>query len=315
MLLKEYRKLPWPRNIWSTILRKEVSEKELPEDWEQALKYIFEARLDAKKAEILRYYFQGGMTFQEIGDIYGLTLETIRQHASKAIRTMRHPSWRVFLIYGLEKGKAVLAEERTVAKRQRQDGRSVVAKDCRIETLDLSVRTFNCLKRAGINTVEQLVQCSDEDLARVRNLGTRSLQEINDRLASIREGCDKKPEGEEDSAADLISRKALLEAIENIDWHSVNKNLVLHEGARDEECAFVRYADVESAIKAAPVVQVNPVVYGRWIITESIPTIEKTVECSACRCKGYYPKALWGAIRLTDYCPACGAKMEAYKCE
>ena len=186
MLLKEYRKLPWPRNIWSTILRKEVSEKELPEDWEQALKYIFEARLDAKKAEILRYYFQGGMTFQEIGDIYGLTLETIRQHASKAIRTMRHPSWRVFLIYGLEKGKAVLAEERTVAKRQRQDGRSVVAKDCRIETLDLSVRTFNCLKRAGINTVEQLVQCSDEDLARVRNLGTRSLQEIKDRLASIR---------------------------------------------------------------------------------------------------------------------------------
>ena len=49
---------------------------------------------------------------------------------------------------------------------------------------------------------------------------------------------------------------------------------------------------------------------GRWIVTESIPTLEKTVECSACRCKSYYPKALWAAIRLTDYCPHCGAKMD-----
>ena len=44
-----------------------------------------------------------------------------------------------------------------------------------IEELDLSVRSFNCLKRAGINTVEDLVSKSEEDMMKVRNLGRKSL--------------------------------------------------------------------------------------------------------------------------------------------
>ena len=44
-----------------------------------------------------------------------------------------------------------------------------------IEELDLSVRSFNCLKRAGINTVEDLINRSEEDMMKVRNLGRKSL--------------------------------------------------------------------------------------------------------------------------------------------
>ncbi|MCF8011747.1 MAG: DNA-directed RNA polymerase subunit alpha [Clostridiales bacterium] len=47
-----------------------------------------------------------------------------------------------------------------------------------IEELDLSVRSYNCLKRAGINTVEELVQRNDEDMMKVRNLGKKSLEEV-----------------------------------------------------------------------------------------------------------------------------------------
>ncbi len=54
-----------------------------------------------------------------------------------------------------------------------------------IEELELSVRSFNCLKRAGITTVEDLISKSEEDMMRVRNLGRKSLDEVIGKLASL----------------------------------------------------------------------------------------------------------------------------------
>jgi len=54
-----------------------------------------------------------------------------------------------------------------------------------IEELDLSVRSFNCLKRAGINTVEDLIGKTEEDMMKVRNLGRKSLEEVMNKLHSM----------------------------------------------------------------------------------------------------------------------------------
>lgn len=54
-----------------------------------------------------------------------------------------------------------------------------------IEELDLSVRSYNCLKRAGINTVEELTRKTEEDMMKVRNLGKKSLQEVKEKLAAL----------------------------------------------------------------------------------------------------------------------------------
>ena len=54
-----------------------------------------------------------------------------------------------------------------------------------IEELDLSVRSFNCLKRAGINTVEDLISKSEEDMMKVRNLGRKSLEEVIYKLSTL----------------------------------------------------------------------------------------------------------------------------------
>ncbi|MCQ2487814.1 MAG: DNA-directed RNA polymerase subunit alpha [Clostridia bacterium] len=54
-----------------------------------------------------------------------------------------------------------------------------------IEELDLSVRSFNCLKRAGINTVEDLTNKSEDDMMKVRNLGKKSLDEVVAKLESL----------------------------------------------------------------------------------------------------------------------------------
>lgn len=54
-----------------------------------------------------------------------------------------------------------------------------------IEELDLSVRSYNCLKRAGINTVEELTEKTEEDMMKVRNLGKKSLEEVQQKLESL----------------------------------------------------------------------------------------------------------------------------------
>ncbi|MDV2582643.1 DNA-directed RNA polymerase subunit alpha [Alkalibacillus haloalkaliphilus] len=60
-----------------------------------------------------------------------------------------------------------------------------------IEELDLSVRSYNCLKRAGINTVQELTQKSEEDMMKVRNLGRKSLDEVKNKLDALNLGLRK----------------------------------------------------------------------------------------------------------------------------
>ena len=57
--------------------------------------------------------------------------------------------------------------------------------DKQIEDLDLSVRSYNCLKRAGIHSVRQLVEFSENDLLNIRNFGAKSIEEVKDKLESM----------------------------------------------------------------------------------------------------------------------------------
>ena len=54
-----------------------------------------------------------------------------------------------------------------------------------IEEMDLSVRSYNCLKRAGIQTVEELTQKTEDEMMRVRNLGKKSLKEVKDKIYEL----------------------------------------------------------------------------------------------------------------------------------
>ncbi|HOL17457.1 MAG TPA: DNA-directed RNA polymerase subunit alpha C-terminal domain-containing protein, partial [Bacillota bacterium] len=54
-----------------------------------------------------------------------------------------------------------------------------------IEDLDLSVRSYNCLKRAGINTVGELVRKTEEEMMKVRNLGKKSFEEVERKLKEL----------------------------------------------------------------------------------------------------------------------------------
>lgn len=67
---------------------------------------------------------------------------------------------------------------------EREENETQRVMDMNIDELELSVRSYNCLKRAGINTVSELTSKTSEDMMKVRNLGRKSLEEV---LAKLKE--------------------------------------------------------------------------------------------------------------------------------
>ena len=67
---------------------------------------------------------------------------------------------------------------------EKEDNAQAKVLEMNIDELELSVRSYNCLKRAGINTVEELTNRTPEDMMKVRNLGRKSLEEV---LAKLKE--------------------------------------------------------------------------------------------------------------------------------
>ena len=74
-------------------------------------------------------------------------------------------------------------DESTIVELEEQEGNKIL--EMTIEELDLSVRSFNCLKRAKINTVEELTNTTPSEMMKVRNLGRKSLEEVQRKLESL----------------------------------------------------------------------------------------------------------------------------------
>jgi DNA-directed RNA polymerase subunit alpha len=68
---------------------------------------------------------------------------------------------------------------------EKEETKKVKVLEMTIEELDLSVRSYNCLKRASINTVEELIKKTEEDMMKVRNLGKKSLEEVKSKLQAL----------------------------------------------------------------------------------------------------------------------------------
>ena len=68
---------------------------------------------------------------------------------------------------------------------EKEEGKKERVLEMSIEELDLSVRSYNCLKRAGINSVEDLASKTEEDMMKVRNLGRKSLEEVLNKMSDL----------------------------------------------------------------------------------------------------------------------------------
>lgn len=101
--------------------------------------------------------------------------EAVRQAANVITQHMK-----VFLMLGIEEeveeSASIFAPEGSTQNTELEK---------QVEDLDLSVRSYNCLKRAGIHSVRQLVEFSENDLLNIRNFGAKSIEEVKDKLQSM----------------------------------------------------------------------------------------------------------------------------------
>ena len=198
----------WPFNVYKAITRDdEVTEESLPEDYRGALEYVLISTITDREEQVLRYRYQMALTYRAIGEKFGLQSERIRQIHDKAIRKLRHPARFALLRYGVvaqmeryrescrelfynqgykegfrNGGMAAQAPLLSNPYQQQEDDSTIPIEEASVDILDLSVRLNNCLRRANIRTVGQLMDHSRVSLRKIRNLGRVSLMELEIKL-------------------------------------------------------------------------------------------------------------------------------------
>ena len=184
------------------------------EEYEKFYQSVFDNCLNDREKDIVTRFYEGKETLQEIGKSYGVTKERIRQICVKAQskirnglylakRQMEHEfrrrewqesnekleQWREKIFAEFQKTHeynedmiatfGMITLSNVTAKND--EGKTVA--DIPLEEMDLSIRSYNCLKRAGIKTMFQILDKTYDDMLHVRNLGKKSLKEIIAKLA------------------------------------------------------------------------------------------------------------------------------------
>ena len=164
------------------------------ENFEENWKYIKRTLLP-REEKTIELYYKEGLTLKEIGKEFGVSSERIRQVLYKALRRLKHPSrLKVFLqgIKALQEKETLKSElELEIAKLSKKlyeiknnpkeflkDYSEKKILNAGIDELELSLRTYNCLRRAKINNIYDLTQKTEKELMKIRNLGKKSCREI-----------------------------------------------------------------------------------------------------------------------------------------
>lgn len=179
----------YPENIICAIWgEKDISNLELNADLD-VLEERIEKMLDEiypREKDVLHYRYKEQLTLQVIAKKYDLTVQRIRQIEAKALRKLRSPRRSDFIKTGIdiEIEKQKILEK--VIKQKESTMQNMSFDRIRIEHLELSVRSYNCLKRAGYNTLKDLLMMSDNDFWRVRNMGAKSIEEVKEKIKQFR---------------------------------------------------------------------------------------------------------------------------------
>ena len=213
--------LTWQEQLWLDIHQLGVRDLDaMPIDVVETIDEALDDMLHSEskylniRARILIMYYRDRLTYREIADLMGRSGTSVQTTLKTALHNMRYTSSYINF------GKRQKINEKLIAEQLHQNNlklirlaiwkiqnelnppdssdKSIVADfsniepiepikpkipiDSRMEELDLSVRTFNCLSRAGIHVVSDIFKRSKTELARIRNLGQRSYDELIDKL-------------------------------------------------------------------------------------------------------------------------------------
>ena len=195
------KKKEYPENLLSQVFVNGLP-TEMPDDVALVLEYIIQKTLTEREGRVLYMRYKRYMTMAAIGEEHGLRAERIRQIEAKAVRKLRHPSRSRYILMGMESYINHLCNT-AVDERLREYKKEIVALEKKIAELtdteyeeeknelenaplaelDLSVRTFNILYRAGYSTVKELLDADAEKIVSLPNLGLKNFSDLIDVLS------------------------------------------------------------------------------------------------------------------------------------
>lgn len=195
------KKKEYPENLLSQVFVNGLS-TDLPDDVALVLEYIIQKTLTEREGRVLDMRYKRYMTMAAIGEEYGLRAERIRQIEAKAVRKLRHPSRSRYILMGME-GYINYLRDTAVDERLREYKKEIISLEKKIAELtdteyeeeknelenaplaelDLSVRTFNILYRAGYSTVKELLDADAEKIVSLPNLGLKNFSDLIDVLS------------------------------------------------------------------------------------------------------------------------------------
>ena len=167
---------PYPDNLLYDIFGCEW-EFPRPGDFDGSLEYVLHT-LTERERRVLDFRYKDGLTFEAIGKRECVTRERIRQIHAKSLRKLRHPGRLNYLKYGVSGVIARKTENAREAALASLPKLFIKPEDITLEELELSVRSYNCLKRAGKHTLREVSEMTFDELCHVRNLGKKSVDEI-----------------------------------------------------------------------------------------------------------------------------------------
>lgn len=194
-------KKEYPENLLSQVFVNGLP-TEMPDDVALVLEYIIQKTLTEREGRVLDMRYKRYMTMAAIGEEYGLRAERIRQIEAKAVRKLRHPSRSRYILMGME-GYINYLRDTAVDERLREYKKEIISLEKKIAELtdteyeeeknelenaplaelDLSVRTFNILYRAGYSTVKELLDADAEKIVSLPNLGLKNFSDLIDVLS------------------------------------------------------------------------------------------------------------------------------------
>ena len=175
----------------------------IPPDLLGTIEYVLHTFISTREAGILRLRFQRKETLEKIAEIYGISRERVRVVVENTLKRLCNPESLNYLRYGIYKAtqkeidsaieKVRMSElasavaylqQLSIDKNYADKNTLIVTAETSIEELNLSVRCFNCLKRAGINKVGDLEKMTFRNFQRIRNFGVSTRNEFIEKLAS-----------------------------------------------------------------------------------------------------------------------------------
>jgi DNA-directed RNA polymerase sigma subunit (sigma70/sigma32) len=209
-LIEELKTFPW-----------DVDMKMVEENFDSILLDYFKQPncfLNEREQTIILGVYKEGRTLQDLANQFNLTRERVRQIKVKSIRKLFYHKSIFYTDFDeylaiqkeykrkreelcdkiveldrllIEAGKLLATNETTIREIKEfldassEEQRDIITRNSDISELDLSVRSYNCLKRARINTIKELSELTHEKLMKIRNLGRKSQKEIIEKLREL----------------------------------------------------------------------------------------------------------------------------------